>query len=265
MPTKINNIGVLAGEGALPHQLIQYCIKNDIPVCAVQFDGCNYSKFPTIPVLKTRIERVGEIFKFLHQNEVKNVVMVGNLNRPYIASLRPDIRGIKTLAKIAKSFLKGDDNLLRSLRIEIENEGFTVRGVDYYLTDLTANEGTIGSKRCDTDVSDAILEALRHGEQDKGQSILFHTDGSYSYETREGTTTLIEKEGRAGSILVKMVKPNQDPDLDRPTVGLKTLEALKASECSGVVIQANGVLMVNKNGMITYADKNNLFIEAVNA
>lgn len=266
MSAQINKapLGILAGEGALPIQLSHYCIKNNIPVCVVQFDACTYSDFPDIPIIRYRIEQVGKIFSFLRHNNVKNVVMVGNLNRPNIASLRPDLRGIKTLGKIAKSFLKGDDNLLRSLRMEIENSGFYVKGVDFYLTDLVSKAGVLTSKRIENDVNDAIMEALRYGANDKGQSILLHCDGSYSYETQDGTTALIEKEGREGTVLVKMVKPQQDPDLDRPTVGLNTLKALHGQQCMGMIIQANGVLMINKNDMIAYANEHDLFIEAVN-
>jgi DUF1009 family protein len=94
---------------------------------------------------------------------------------------------------------------------------------------------------------------------------LLHIDGSYSYETREGTTALIETHGRTGSVLVKMVKTQQDRDLDRPTVGLQTLKSLRAQECAGMVIQANGVLMVNRPDMVDFANKNKLFIEAVRA
>ena len=60
-----------------------------------------------------------------------------------------------------------------------------------------------------------------------------------------------------------MVKPQQDLDLDRPTVGLQTLQALSEYNCKGMIIQANGVLMIDKDDMIAYADAHGLFIEAV--
>ena len=59
---------------------------------------------------------------------------------------------------------------------------------------------------------------------------------------------------KIGSILIKMVKPQQDPDLDRPTVGLQTLQALNAQKCTGMIIQADGVLMIDKDDMIAYAN-----------
>ena len=66
--------------------------------------------------------------------------MVGNLHRPNIASLRPDFKAaLKTLGKIAGAFFKGDDNLLRSLRSEIEHERFLVKGRGFLFNGFDVN------------------------------------------------------------------------------------------------------------------------------
>lgn len=269
MSDEIKPVGLLAGEGALPLKLITHCRLHNIPIFAVQFKGCDYQNWPQeIPVLKTRLEKVGEIFTYFKKNNVKNVVMVGNLHRPSVASLRPDFRGLKTLGRIAGAFAKGDDNLLRSLKQEIESEGFKVRGIDSYLTDLIAPLGGLTQRPCELSLEalkKGIEAAKKHGLEDKGQSVLLHTDGSVSYEGRDGTTALIRDYGREGSVLIKMIKPQQDPDLDRPTVGIHTLKMLQEKHCYGLVIEANAVLMVDKDDMISYANENALFIEAVHA
>ncbi|PCH99710.1 MAG: hypothetical protein COB76_05050 [Alphaproteobacteria bacterium] len=258
-------LGILAGEGALPHQVTQYCIENDIPVCAVLFEGCSYvDDFSNIPTHQTRIEKVGSVFKFFKRNNVTDVVMIGNLSRPEILSLRPDWQGIKTLIKIARVFSKGDDALLTTLRSEIELQGFTVRGVDYYLNDLTSDPKCLTRTTCAIDLTFAVMETLRHGQADKGQAVLIHCDDSFSYEQRQGTRHLIETYGRKGSILIKAMKPQQDPDLDRPTVGLQTLKTLKENNCAGLVVEADAVFMINKGEMISYANENEMFIEVIN-
>jgi len=118
-----NPVGILAGEGALPVHLNQYCIENDIDVCVVQFEGCTYNANFDAPVLKTRLEKVGEIFAFFKSQKVQNVVMIGNLNRPEITSLRPDFKGVKTLMRIGSAFLKGDDNLLGLYAMKLKMKG----------------------------------------------------------------------------------------------------------------------------------------------
>lgn len=265
MSGKIENLGILAGEGELPLQLVHHCLKNNIPVCVVQFKDCEYTDYPDVPILRTPIEKVGAIFKFFQSHRVSNVVMIGNLKRPDMASLRPDWQGIKTLARIAKALVKeGDNALLTSLRSDIEAQGFHVKSIDHYLTNLTVSAGCFTKHNCNMDMGKGISIALKHGAEDKGQSVLLHSDGTYSCEDVDGTTALIQKHGREGSVLIKMMKPQQDSDLDRPTVGLQTLEALRAKDCDGLIIQADAVFLVNKDDMITYANANDLFIEAVN-
>lgn len=257
-------LGILAGEGALPVRLTEYCIENDISVCVVQFKRCHYDAFPDVPTLQTSIEKVGAIFQFFKDNHVSDIVMIGALSRPKILSLRPDWQGFKTLLKIADVFSKGDNSLLTTLRQEIEMRGFNVRGVDFYLQNLTSEAGCLTKAMCVIDLTVGVVESLRHGQADKGQSILMHEDETFSFETRAGTTALIETSGRKGSILVKTMKPHQDPDLDRPTVGIETLKALHDNQCAGLVIEASAVLMVNKDEMINYANDHGLFIEVIN-
>jgi len=269
MPTQTiidsSPLGILAGEGELPTQLIDCCLDNNIPVAVVQFTECSYETYPDIPLMQFPIEKVGGIFSFFKSHNVKNIVMIGAIKRPSLLSLRPDVEGFKTLLSIGVTLVsKGDDALLTSLRQKIEKHGFAIRGIDYYLTDLTCVDGPLGENKCTNPlIETAIDESLRHGAEDKGQSILFHSDGTYSYETREGTTALIMQYARSGSTLVKMVKPGQDRDVDRPTVGLDTLKALKSKGADGMVIESNGVLIVDKNNVIDYANVHGLFVEGV--
>ena len=264
MSAKNERLGILAGEGQLPVRLVDYATHHNIPVCMVRFSNCHYDTHPDIAILETRLEKVGTIFDFLKKQAVSHVVMIGHLQKPDLSSLRPDLKGLKTLAAIGKAYLAGDDDLLRSLRREIEKQGITVVSIDHYLDDLTVNAGVLTKSVPLKDYSDGVEEALRFGSQDKGQSILVHRDGTYSYETRDGTTALINTHGRAGSVLVKMIKPQQDPDLDRPTVGVDTIRALHQKNCAGVVIQADGVFVVDQQAVIDAANHHGLFIEAVN-
>jgi DUF1009 family protein len=269
MSAEIECVGLLAGEGDLPHQLIEHCVQNTIPICVVRFKNLKYQPYDVaIPLLETRLEKVGEIFKFFKKNKVNHVVMVGSLQKPSLKSLRPDLRGLKTLGKIAKSYGRGDDNLLKLLKQDIEQEGFKIVGIDRYLNNLTAAQGTLTQERCKLSASDiqkAIEETLHHGRHDKGQSVLLHKDGTFAYEDRAGTTALIKEHGYEGSILFKFVKPQQDRDLDRPTTGIHTLKALYEKKCLGMVVEADSVFMVNKDDMVDYAHAHGLFIEARNA
>lgn len=252
---------MLAGEGDLPLRLVDHALTAGIPVCVIHFNGCDYAPYPAVPILKTPIERVGDIFRFLKNQSVTDVVLIGNLKRPKLSSLRPDWQGLKTLGRIAGAFAKGDNDLLTTLKDEIERQGYRVRGIDYFLSDLTCKSGTLTGRSCTVDLTKGIAASRAHGIADKGQSVLLHPDGTLSYEDQAGTNALIHRHGRAGSILIKTIKPQQNPDLDRPTVGLDTVIFLSEKGCSGMAIQAGEVIFVNRDEAVAYANEHGLFIE----
>ena len=68
-----------------------------------------------------------------------------------------------------------------------------------------------------------------------------------------------KKEARGG-FLIKMLKPIQDPRVDLPTVGINTLKLIKELGLNGIILENKKAFLVDKENMIKYADKNNLFI-----
>ena len=88
-------------------------------------------------------------------------------------------------------------------------------------------------------------------------------------EAVEGTDKLLErcfkykKKGDKG-ILVKFNKYNQSSILDIPSIGLDTLINLKNFNYEGIFLEKNKCIILNKDQVKNYAEKNNIFISAVN-
>ena len=60
---------------------------------------------------------------------------------------------------------------------------------------------------------------------------------------------------------MKMAKTSQDLRLDLPTIGLKTLENIYASELNGIAIEKGKCIILNRSELIKFADENSLFIK----
>ena len=60
------------------------------------------------------------------------------------------------------------------------------------------------------------------------------------------------------------MKYNQDTRFDLPTIGIKTLKLLKKYNYEGIFIQKKHCLIIDKEKVINFANKNNLFIVGVN-
>ena len=75
--------------------------------------------------------------------------------------------------------------------------------------------------------------------------------------------SLLLKKEKIGGVLIKVIKPMQDKRIDRPVVGINTIKAVKDAGLAGIAIESNEILILNYNDVISYADKESLFIEGI--
>ena len=83
------------------------------------------------------------------------------------------------------------------------------------------------------DIAAGIKASQQLGLEDKGQSVLVLNGAIIGYEDQKGTNALIHRFAQKGAVLVKTCKPQQDKDLDLPTIGLGTLKACLDKEIAG--------------------------------
>lgn len=262
-------MGVIAGGGALPLRLLKACDSAGQDVFVVGFEG---QTDPEIlegrNFMLTRLGAAGQIIDALRNHNVRDLVLIGSIRRPSLAELKPDWRTAQFFASIAFKAL-GDDGLLRALRAELEAEGFAVRGVHEFITDLLAPEGPMGRHKPKSgdwaDIERGLEASQQLGRLDIGQSVVVQEGLILGVEGAEGTDELIrrcaayKREGR-GPILVKTCKPQQDRDLDLPTIGPETVIACAEAGFSGIVVQAGGSLVIDHVSVGALADKYRLFV-----
>lgn len=269
----IRKLGVIAGGGDLPFQLLSVCKDKGIEPYIIGFKG------QTDPELMNEYNHlwlelgaVGKVISFFKCNDVKDLVLIGKVKRPPFTKIKPDIKAVKILSRIGLRAL-GDNDLLQLLKLELEGEGFKLHGVQDFCDGLLVKEGAVGSFEPHDDDWNSINFGLKasqvNGALDIGQSVIVQNGMIVGVEAVEGTDALIDRckglqqKGRGG-ILVKTRKPQQDEKLDMPTVGVQTIENAYKAGLSGIVIQANNVIVVDIKNVAKYADKYKLFIIAVN-
>ena len=261
MPAETQTLGLIAGSGDLARRIAH--TNPDMPVICLK-GAADLSDYTSHPVLSLRPAQVGRMLRFFHDHHVTGLVLAGGLRRPSLLSLWPDWGGVKALCHCGLSYFSGDDALLRRLRSYLEGQGIRVIGADQILPDLVLQSGeTLGVEGDSGDVA-AVLPVLRqHALADKGQAMLVHPDGGYHLEDAQGTAALIRHHGQAGSILVKMMKPQQDPDLDRPVIGPETMDYMHECGGAGVLVQAGTVFILNREAVVQRAAQYGLFVKGV--
>lgn len=267
-------LGIIAGGGAIPRMLIENCIaeKRDFFVLAIEGNAEKDLITDKIPHKWIRIGQAGTGFKIFKDENVKEVVLIGTINRPTFSELVPDLRTTVFFSKIAAKSL-GDDGILRALVKDIEADGMKVKGIHDYMDNLLVKEGYLTKKKPDKqallDIERGIDVAKKLGELDVGQAVIVQQGLVLAVEGIEGTDELINrsknyKRKGDGGVLVKLRKPNQDMRLDLPTIGPETVRRAKESELRGIAIHAENALIVEEKETIRLANKEGLFIIGIN-
>ncbi len=266
-------LGILAGGGELPRLLIEACLAANRPyhIFALE-DNADDATLALAGEHATRIRfgAIGKTFDLARKHNIDEFVMAGPVKRPRLATLMPDMKGAKLLARIGASQLMGGDNeLLSSIIAFVEEEGFRVTGAEQILSDLITPEGMIGSiypdKRAQGDIETGARIARAIGALDIGQSVIVQNGVVLGVEAIEGTDGLISrcpalKLEEKGGVLVKVKKPQQERRVDLPTIGVSTVEHVATNGFAGIAVEAGASLILNRREVARRADQLGIFV-----
>src|SRR5690606_29993581 len=95
-PSSADNLGIIAGGGQLPAELIHHCRKQKRPFFVI---GLNNITDPDlladVPHALVRLGAVGDALSYLRNAGAKEIVIAGKVARPSLANLRSDNVGAK--------------------------------------------------------------------------------------------------------------------------------------------------------------------------
>ncbi len=266
-------LGIIAGRGILPVELANisralgeksYIACIDTEIDKVLVDEFEHRFFS--------IGNVGDIIEYFKSRNVKNIVLAGKIIRPNLAALKVDMTGALLMTKILKQKFLGDDKLLQVVAKFLEGKGFNIVSANdiFALESAKVHLSTIKkpSKQDKIDIEIGLNAARTLGTLDIGQAVLVQDGYILGVEAAEGTDMLIERCATSrkkpyGGVLVKVMKPNQDPRLDIPSIGKDTIEILAKFKYEGVAIEAGKVIIIDRASTFKTADENQVFIYEV--
>jgi len=260
----IKKLGIIAGDGRLPFLVIEHCQQNNITPYIIGIKGhADKALFDiNLTAMTARIAATGQTVRWLKAHGIKDVVFIGGIKRPRFFSMIPDLT---TLWFIITRGLwaRGDNALLTAARRFLEKRGVKLWGVHHFLPELLTPSGVLATKTIrghENDIKLGISAALDLGRQDIGQAVIVKNAAVLAREDKNGTAYLIKTHGQEGALLVKMCKPNQDKDLDLPTIGLNTIKDCAAQNMAGIVIHAQNSLFLDRAECLKLADQSDLFV-----
>lgn len=272
-------LGILAGGGALPRRIAEVRRDQGAGVLIVAFKGqTDPETVDGFDHVWHRLGGTSETIKALHEAGCGEVVMAGPMRRPAFSEMALDARSAMALMR-AGSKVFGDDGLLSVIVAELEREGFGVIGIDDVLGGMLAPLGPIAGPSSLTpdaltdqqaaDVSRGLSVLAALGNADVGQSVAIQQGLVLAVEAIEGTDAMIRRAGAlkrdgAGPILIKGMKPGQEGRADRPTIGEATVRAAAEAGFSGIVVQADAVMVIDRDATRKAARETGVFVHGMN-
>ena len=267
----MDKLGVIAGAGALPGQVIAACRQSGRDFFVLAFEGsADPEIIGDVPVQWIKMSSLSTALEGARRAGVAELVLVGKIPRPSVMELMRDVRSAKFMAKVGTRML-GDDNILSAVVKELEEaEGFRVIGPETVLEDLLSTAGAYGKVSPSEDELADIRRGLdvvqQIGRLDIGQAAIVQNGFVIGVEGAEGTDRLIQRCAEfvnpdlPGGVLVKAAKPTQDRRVDLPAVGLSTIEHVVAAGLRGIAVETDRALVVDREDMVTAADAAGIFL-----
>lgn len=269
-------LGVIAGNGGLPAELVASVRATGRPVVLVAIRGESDPALSELGARWVDWGQVGKLFGVLRREGVRDIVLIGGVaRRPDFKSIVSDFETLKRLPRILAAMIGGDDSVLTRVLRLVEDEGFHIIGAQDAAPGLLAGVGPLGrarpSERDEQDIRlcRSVITAL--GPFDVGQAAVAIDGRVVAIEAAEGTDAMLARvaETRAArrvsakgtvGVLVKGPKPGQDLRVDLPTIGRRTIDAVKAAGLAGVAVEAGRVLIADRAATLAAADAAGLFI-----
>lgn len=269
----MKKIGIIAGSGSLPYEVMKSCQQDSIPhaICNFENETDNADLLSSDNQKLFKVYEISNLIKFLNAQKVTHVTLAGKFKRAEINRLLLDSKGIKLFAKIIKNGL-ADNAILTAIIEFFENEGFQIIPPEKIAKNLKIEKGNFTKKK----PSKADYENIEYGLKilkatsslDIGQSLIVQNKLILGIEAAEGTDELIRRcknlgEKNCKSFLIKICKPTQDKRIDLPSIGPNTVRNAIENNVKGIAIEAGSSVFIDKDQALELANTNGIFIVGI--
>lgn len=270
----IKRLGLIAGEGQLPVYVAENAKKQGIDVVPFSIAKNNRKELKSLCEGRLHnFDEPGMLEKNLatiKSEEISHIVFAGKVNK-WILLRNPklDKVAVEALAEAAKL---NDDTVMLWLVDNLKERGLEVLPQTDFLENLFLGKTIISQAVPDLEqlrnIEYGLEVAKEMGRIDIGQTIVVKDRMVIAVEAIEGTDECIKRsknllKGKGGAV-VKVAKPDQDNRFDVPTVGLRTLKAMKKSGLTCLATEASETLFLEPDAMADYANKHGMTIVSTN-
>jgi UDP-2,3-diacylglucosamine hydrolase len=266
----LTQLCLIAGEGHLPCHVAADAVAKGIAVTAFCLQNGNRAELERITGQKTYAIKPGLLqynIDLAARLGLANIVFAGKVNK-WLLLKNPQLDKL-ALTSLRKLWPRNDDNIMLALIQLLSDLGLTIWPQAMFLGRLMIGPNQLGPHAPTAahwdDVAFGFNLARHMGALDVGQTVVVQNGMALAIEAIEGTDQCLLRAGkqtkkRAGAVVVKVAKPNQDPRFDIPTVGVRTLKTMHKAGLSVLATQAHQTLYLDADAMAQYAAQHGLVI-----
>ncbi|MBN1272154.1 MAG: UDP-2,3-diacylglucosamine diphosphatase LpxI [Candidatus Aminicenantes bacterium] len=261
------NIGILAGSGDIPLLVLEEVRKKGYEPYVVGLKGMADDSLHRgdVPFLWVGINDLRKVVSFYRKRGVKQIVPAGRIDPKVLVEK-------EHLKKRVRAYLKKlTDNkpstVLGKVFHLLSDAGLEVIDPTPFLKTYFCPEGQVGgirpSKEAEEDINFGWETAQSAADLDIGQTVIVKNRIVVAVEGIEGTDAAVERGGvLAGpeTVVVKVCRTSQDPRIDLPGVGLKTIKKCVDARCSALCFEAEALPFFQQKESVSLADTHKLAI-----
>jgi UDP-2,3-diacylglucosamine hydrolase len=262
-----DTLGIIAGNGVYPLLLAESARAAGVKrVVAAAFTDETDPKLAK-GVDKIEWLRVGQLsllLSFFREENLKSVIMAGQIAPKNLFELRPDWKALLLLARLKR---RNAESIFAAIADELTKIGIEMLPATTFLDQFVAPRGLIAgpklSRRQEQDIEFGWGIAKEISRLDIGQTIVVKNGTVLAVEAFEGTNEALRRGGALGrkdAILVKVAKPNQDMRFDVPVIGTETVRIAAEVGVRVIAVEAGKTLLLEKDSLVEFAGRSNISI-----
>ena len=261
---------IIAGSGSYPRFLVEGAKKAGVPqvdVVAIAGSTSRATRNAADNVIPITIGTIAESIRKIGTMGYDGAILAGQVNPLSLFRGRFDKEVTSWLRELP---VKNAHTVFSKLIEKFAESGVKILPASLYMEDHLPGVGPI-TKRGFTpeeqiDINHAVAVVRDMGVHDVGQTVMVKRGMVLAVEAFEGTNRAIRRGGRLGgkgSVIFKAAREGHDMRFDIPVIGLNTVKTMKRAGATALGFQAGRQIVLDREDVVKYADKNNIAIVGV--
>lgn len=259
------NIGIIAGEGALPCYVSLEAMSQGYNTYIIAHNrqslkdiqgNCTGSQ--VIPITKLQ-----KIVNYLRDNNIKRIIAIGKFKK--LELLKQLTQVDKLAVNYTKKLINFEDNTFHKIVEDgMKEQGFEFIPQSFFLQKYFAQAEIYTRQPTEQeklDIDYGISMANKASELEVSQTIVVKNQSVMAFEAVEGTDETITrgcKYAQSNAVIIKVPWVSQSPYFDLPTIGPRTLNNIAKHKGTVLAIKAGKTFIIEKEECIRIAKKYNI-------